>query len=79
MRLSRGTWVGRGGQCPKTNQEGDVNDVRFVKDGARRAPCGRILGKGSRLEPGSPRGARSSPLLLEPFIGWRFQRSAVAG
>ena len=57
----------------KTNQEGEVNDVRFVKDGVARAL--RTLRAATSTEPGD----RVVPLSAQ-MIGLRFTAAAlVAG
>ena len=55
----------------KTNQEGDVNDVRFVKDGVARAL--RTLRAATSPEPGD----RVMPLSAQ-MIGLRFTAAALA-
>ena len=55
----------------KTNQEGEVNDVRFVKDGVARAL--RMLRAAMNPEPGD----RVVPLSAQ-MIGLRFTATAVA-
>ena len=54
----------------KTNQEGEVNDVRFVKDGVARAL--RTLRAATTPEPGD----RVVPLSAQ-MIGLRFTAAAV--
>ena len=41
-------------RCSKTNQEGEVNDVRFVKDGGARARAATTPEPGDRVVPLSP-------------------------
>ena len=55
----------------KTNQEGEVNDVRFVKDGVARAL--RTLRAATSPEPGD----RVVPLSAQ-MIGLRFTATAQA-